>query len=82
MISPNGEERHDMKKRKDECQICTSRSCYHRIYREENPKYDEVYCDSHIKEAEELSDKILGINNKIYRTFQSSTGKLSRKSIR
>jgi len=71
-------ERKDMKKRKDECQLCSSRSCYHRIYRTEEPKYDEVYCDKHIKDAEALSDKILGINNKIYRTFENSTGKLWR----
>jgi len=67
-----------MKKRKDECQFCTSRSCHNRIYRKEEPKYDEVYCYKHIREAEVKVDEILGRNNGISRTHQSSTGKLRR----
>ncbi len=49
-----------MKKRKDECQFCTSRTCNHRIVREEEPKYDEVYCCNHSDEAESEADRVLG----------------------
>jgi len=68
----------DKRKRKDECQFCTSRSCSGQIYRVDYPYYDEIYCDKHQQEAFEASDKVLGVGNGIYRTFKSSTGKLKR----
>ena len=61
-----------MKKLINECQFCKSRFCYHRIVRQENPKYDEVYCNKHIREAEDEADKVLG-NPGYMRTHISST---------
>ena len=49
-----------MRKLINECQFCKSRFCYHRIFREEAPKYDEVYCGKHINEGEKEADKVLG----------------------
>ena len=66
-----------MKKRKDECQFCSSRSCYTRIFREESPKYDEVLCNKHLKEGHNKCNEVLGVGKNL-RTHQSSTGKLSR----
>lgn len=68
------------KKRKDECQFCKSRLCDKQIYRDEEPKYDEVYCDKHCDEAEMACDEILGNGKRIFRHHRSSTGKLSRGS--
>lgn len=63
----------------NECQFCKSRWCYQRIYREEPPIYDEVYCEKHTVEAENRADEILGgAGSKVYRTHQSSTGRLKR----
>ncbi len=67
-----------MKKRKDECLICKSRSCYKRIVRETAPYYDEVACNEHISDMEKHSDATLGTKNGIYRNYISSTGKLKR----
>ena len=69
------------KKRKDECQFCSRRTCYNQIFRDEVPKYDEVYCYSHMNEAEKEADRILGGHGSgIVRTHRSSTGKLHRGS--
>lgn len=68
-----------MKKRKDECQFCTSRSCYHQIFRDEEPRYDEVYCSKHIEEATQKCDEILGGRGSgIIRTHVSGTSKKKR----
>lgn len=66
-----------MKERKDECLFCSSRSCYSQIFRDEEPKYDEVFCEKHINEGYENASKTL--NEGIHlRTHRDSTGKLSR----
>lgn len=65
-------------KRKDECQFCTSRSCFKQIFRDEDPKYDEVYCDKHCNEAEQEANRVMGDGKGIFRTHRSSTGKVSR----
>ena len=62
------------KKRKDECFTCTSRACYTRVVRENDPKYDEVACRKHIKELEHHADEMLGSGNGIIRSHISSTG--------
>ena len=62
-----------MNKLINECQFCKNRFCYHRIVREQEPKYDEVYCNKHINEAEEEADKVLG-NPGHMRTHISGTG--------
>ena len=67
-----------MNKRKDECQFCKSRSCYHRIVRKIPPLYDEVFCSKHVKEGYDECDSILGKGNGIMRSHISSTGKLKR----
>lgn len=68
-------------KKKNECQFCNSTNCFNQIYRDEEPKYDEVYCEKHHKEAEGACDETLGKGNGIYRTYRSSTaGGLSRGS--
>lgn len=67
-----------MKKRKDECEFCTSRSCSHQIYRDEEPKYDQIHCRKHVEEGESQADKVLGTGNGIMRWHRSSTAKLSR----
>lgn len=54
-------------KRKDECLFCSNRKCYTRIAREEEPRYDEIACNSHILELERHSDEILGRQNGIMR---------------
>lgn len=66
------------KKRKNQCQFCKSFHCHKQIYRDEEPKYDEVYCDKHCDEAEKACDDTLGKGNGIFRTYRSSTGRLSR----
>jgi len=69
-----------MKKLINECQFCKSRFCYHRIVREEEPKYDEVYCNKHIEEAEKEADRVLGVGNGIRRNHISGTG-IQRRGI-
>ena len=69
-----------MKKPKNQCQFCKSRKCGFQIYRDEVPKYDEVYCIKHCDEAEKECDRVLGKKNGIMRTYRSSTGNLSRGS--
>lgn len=66
-----------MKKRKDECQFCSSRSCYTRIVRFEDPIYDEVFCHKHMDEAHQKCNEVLGIGKNM-RHHISSTGKMSR----
>ena len=63
-------------KRKDECLICSSRSCHERVVAIEDSKiYDEVACLSHIKELHHDSDiKCPGV----MKNFISSSGKLKR----
>ncbi len=68
-------------KRKDECEFCTSRSCHHQIYRDQEPKYDQVHCFEHIEKGELQADEILGGKGSgMFRTHRSSTGKLTRGS--
>ena len=64
-----------MKKRKDECLFCTSRSCSTKIIAE---NYQEIACSKHISDLEKHSDKVLGTGNGIKRIHLSSTGKLCR----
>lgn len=67
------------KKRKNECQFCTSRKCYAQIYRDEEPKYDEVYCYKHADEAAEAADRVLGGRGSgIKRCHRSSSSPVSR----
>jgi hypothetical protein len=68
-----------VKKRRNECQFCTSRLCSNRIVREEEPKYDEVYCVRHHKEAEAEADRVLGSHTGNYRTHISSTSSNQRR---
>jgi hypothetical protein len=67
-----------MKKPKNQCQFCKSIHCYNQIYRDEAPIYDEVYCQKHHKEAEEECNRFLGKANGVFRSYRSSTGRLSR----
>ena len=67
-----------MKKRKDECLFCTSRSCYHRIVRLERPCYDEIACIVHITDGEKHSDATLGKGNGIFRSYISGNSKKRR----
>jgi len=62
-----------MKKLINECQFCKSRFCYNRIVREEEPRYDEVFCNKHIDEAEKESDRVLGAPG-YKRAYISGTG--------
>jgi len=66
-----------MKKRKDECLFCTSRSCYERVVSSQDKAqlYDEVACNKHIKDLHKHSDEIAP---KIIKYFNSSTGKQKR----
>lgn len=65
-------------KRKDECLFCSSRRCYTRIYRVEEPSYDEIACDKHIHELEKHNDEVLGSHNRVMRVHQSSSSRLKR----
>jgi hypothetical protein len=67
-----------MKKRKDECLFCSSRSCYSRIVRLVAPQYDEVACYKHVEDLEKHSDKVLGYKNGVLRNHISSTGRMKR----
>lgn len=66
-----------MKKCKDECLFCTSRSCFERIVSsDDNGKtYDEIACRNHIKELHKHSDETAP---KVMKYFISSTSKLKR----
>ena len=64
-----------MKKRKDECFKCTSRSCYTKIIAY---CYEEIACNKHLRDLEKESDLILGKGNGVQRIHQSSTGKMAR----
>lgn len=68
-----------MKKRSDECLFCHSRSCFSKIYRHEEPTYDEIACRKHTNDLANHCDNTLGVDNGIIRNHISSTGKLSRK---
>ncbi len=81
MIYPMENKLHKgIEKKKNECQFCKSIHCFQQIYRDEEPKYDEVYCNKHIKEAEKACDEVLGIGNGLVRTHRSSSGRISRGS--
>lgn len=67
-------------KKKNECQFCKSIHCFKQIYRDEPPIYDEVYCEKHNKEAEQECDRVLGKGNGVFRTYRSSTARISRGS--
>lgn len=67
-----------MKKRKDECLFCSSRSCRCRIVREEEPVYDEVACANHISDLEKHSDEVLGRGNGIMRWHLSGNSQYKR----
>ena len=67
-----------MKKRKDECLFCSSRTCNTRIVRQNEPKYDEIACYKHIEELEKHSDEVLGYKNGVMRHHITSTGQLKR----
>jgi len=57
-----------MKKRKNECLFCTSRSCHAKIISE---NYEEIACSKHAKNLERHAREVRGI-------YRSSTGKMSR----
>lgn len=66
-----------MKKRKDECLFCTSRSCFDRVVSSEDDgnAYDEIACMDHIQDLYKHSDKTVPGVMKI---FASSTGQVKR----
>ena len=65
--------------RKDQCKLCTSKSCYFRIHSvTEGYNYDEVACRRHSRDLEIDADNVLGRNNGVVREHISSTGKLYR----
>ncbi|HCC05017.1 TPA: hypothetical protein DEP58_01765 [Patescibacteria group bacterium] len=66
--------------KKNECQFCKSIHCFNQIYRDEEPTYDEVYCEKHHKEAEDECNRVLGNGKGIFRTYRSSTCRISRGS--
>lgn len=67
------------KKRKNECQFCTSRRCYNQIFRDEEPKYDEIYCMKHGDEAAKEADRVLGGRGSgVMRTHRSNSGRVAR----
>ena len=70
-----------VKKRKDECLFCSKKSCYNRIVRLAEPKYDEIACGNHILELEKHSDEALGVKNGIMRYHISGTSKQCRGKI-
>lgn len=70
-----------MKKRKDECQFCSRRKCYNRILRTEEPKYDEVYCYEHAKEAHKACNEYLGVGNGVMRSYINNTGGCRRGDL-
>lgn len=69
-----------MKKRKDECLFCTSRSCYERVVSSEDigQLYDEIACPNHVKELYKHSDEKAP---DVMKYFNSSTGKQKRGDI-
>jgi hypothetical protein len=67
-----------LKKRKDECLFCSSRSCHTRIVRLENPVYDEVACSRHVANLEDHSDSVLGRKNGVMRNHITSSSKMER----
>lgn len=69
-----------MKKRKDECLFCKSRSCYERVvsFEDKGQTYDEIACRNHVKELHKHSDEKLP---KVMKIFSSSTGKQKRGEL-
>lgn len=68
-------------RRKDQCFMCNSRSCYTRICREEDEKgaaFDEIACNLHIFDLEQYSDTILGKKNGVMRVHISGTARQKR----
>jgi len=70
-----------MKKRKDECFCCSSRSCYTRIYRREVPIFDELACYKHVEDLQEHADKVLGYKTGVMRNNISGTRKYMRGEV-
>ena len=63
------------KKRKDECLFCTSRKCGLRIFRKDNPHFDEIACIRHYTELEMHADEVLGGRGSgVMRTHMTTTG--------
>ena len=67
-----------MKKRLEACSFCKSRRCYTRIVRFLEPKFDEIACDKHINELEQLADYTLGNH---HRHYIKSTLKIRREML-
>ena len=69
-----------MKKRKDECLFCSSRSCYERVVSSyDNGKtYDEIACRNHVKELYKHSDEVAP---KVMKYFITSTSRLKRREV-
>jgi hypothetical protein len=70
-----------MKKRIDECFMCKSRSCYKRVYRNEEPYFYEIACEDHEWHLDEFSDEILGKNNGVMRIYVSGSSIQKRNKI-
>lgn len=66
------------KKRKDECVICKSRSCNFRIVRLEEPRFDEIACNTHIQKLCDHADETLGSHTGNYRHHISGIQNLKR----
>ena len=66
-----------MKKRKDECLFCSSRSCHERVVssRDNGKTYDEIACRNHVKELYKHSDEVAP---KVMKYFITSTSRLKR----
>ena len=65
----------NLKKRKDECFKCNSRSCYYRIY---NTTFDEIACVVHSRDLEKYANEILGKSGGVMRRHVSSIHKQKR----
>jgi len=66
-----------MRKRKDECLFCTSRSCFERVVSsgDNGQLYDEIACPEHVKDMYKHSDRKAP---KVMKHFISSTGRQKR----
>lgn len=61
-----------MKKRKDECLFCSSRSCCERVVSTDGGKtYDEVACATHVKALHHDSDaKAPGVMKTLFQALE------------
>ena len=66
-------------KRKDECFKCSKRKCRTRIVTS-NYSFNEIACDSHIRDLELYADKKLGNPGKL-RNHISSTAQVARDQL-